>query len=450
MSTDSGPSTSSSSILPATSSLIDTISPSSSLSSMTTSSVSAFPALSNTGLPPYLGINTNAPIIAVDIDECLNNLLIELNTFVNTNYNTNWKIEDYHSYHFVDVWGGTEQDAAEKVTKFFSLDILDKMAPIKEARTILTKYANDFRFIIVTSRNLDMAERTRTWVSMNYPGCFAGIHFGNHYGTAGKKQTKGEICKSIGAIALIDDNVHYIREACNAVGLGILFGKYRWNHLSNDDEDALPRNVIRAINWNHIDTILYRIKQLIQNIPLSITISPPPTISSSAITNGLSLELVDTINTTISRSMVKSTLTISQTEKNTLEQIIAYIRRILEIQNLIMLTANGNDTTVLMNVIDRFTIAGDAIIVSMHTAVDSAPVSATRIPRLTITIRRTYKFLESHYITQIYRNINKYNNKEDNLSDNDIIIPVPSIADESSSSPSQEIKESVNPISSSI
>lgn len=399
---------------------------SSSTSSVPPPSTTTIPTTIDSLLPPYLGTNPNTPIIAVDIDECLNSLLEALNTFVNTNYGTNWKIEDYHSYHFVDVWGGTEQEAAKKVTEFFAGNILDNMGPMQHAKNILTKYAQDFRFIVVTSRNLDMAERTRTWISTNYPGCFTGIHFGNHYGTVGKKQTKGEICRSIGAIALIDDNIHYIKEAASSVGLGILFGKYRWNYLNNEEEDTLPINVIRAMNWYHVDTILHRLKDILHSVHSNILLPPSSSSSpSSSITNVLSFETIDTVNQTITKTMVKSTVTISMIDnKDTLETIITRVRKILEIQNTITLTSTGNDTTVLMSVIDRLTTTGDAVTFNMRTTVDSmGPGNSTRIPRLTITLRRTPKFLDYHYVTTVHRR-NSNSNVASEGKVNTIEIPV--------------------------
>lgn len=134
-------------------------------------------------------------VVAVDVDEVLGSFVEAMCQFINTEYGTAWKPDDYHSYHFVDVWGGTLEDAAKKVAGFMSSSYFENLPSIAAARAILNKHKDAFKFIVVTSRNLDIADQTREWLDRHFPGCFDGVHFGNHYGKEGKKQTKGEICR---------------------------------------------------------------------------------------------------------------------------------------------------------------------------------------------------------------------------------------------------------------
>ena len=59
-----------------------------------------------------------------------------------------------------------------------------------------------------------------------------------------KPLTKAEVCKEIGAVALIDDSLKHLLQ-CSEVGIeGILFGDYPWNQT-----DSLPENITRCTNW---------------------------------------------------------------------------------------------------------------------------------------------------------------------------------------------------------
>jgi hypothetical protein len=42
---------------------------------------------------------------------------------------------------------------------------------------------------------------------MHFPGKFASVQFGNHWGTTGRKRSKADMCKDVGASLLIDDNL---------------------------------------------------------------------------------------------------------------------------------------------------------------------------------------------------------------------------------------------------
>ncbi len=54
---------------------------------------------------------------------------------------------------------------------------------------------------------LPSQDLTRRWLSSHFPDTFDAFLFGNHYSTTGQKRTKADMCKDVGAVALIDDSV---------------------------------------------------------------------------------------------------------------------------------------------------------------------------------------------------------------------------------------------------
>jgi hypothetical protein len=60
------------------------------------------------------------------------------------------------------------------------------------------------------------------------------VLFGNHWALEGMSRKKSDICKSVGAHVLIDDNVGYALD-CAASGIRVLLydweGSYRWSKL---------------------------------------------------------------------------------------------------------------------------------------------------------------------------------------------------------------------------
>ena len=53
--------------------------------------------------------------IGVDLDEVLGDFLSSLIQYHNTNYNSVLSREDFHSYKFWEVWGGTKEEAIQKL-----------------------------------------------------------------------------------------------------------------------------------------------------------------------------------------------------------------------------------------------------------------------------------------------------------------------------------------------
>jgi hypothetical protein len=110
-----------------------------------------------------------------------------------------------------------------------------------------------FHLVIVTSRQLVIADQTRAWVARHFPGRFEpdDILFGNHWGRSGDKTSKLALCRSIGAEAIIDDAVSYSCE-CAANGIpAVLFGNYAWNQ----SDEPLPSGVTRLTGW--VDVVKY-------------------------------------------------------------------------------------------------------------------------------------------------------------------------------------------------
>lgn len=65
--------------------------------------------------------NSNKIIIAVDLDEVLGYFIESLCVFHNEVYGTNYTIDSFFSYNFVDVWGGSVDETFDKVIYYFIL-----------------------------------------------------------------------------------------------------------------------------------------------------------------------------------------------------------------------------------------------------------------------------------------------------------------------------------------
>lgn len=74
-----------------------------------------------------------------------------------------------------------------------------------------------------------------------------------------------------------------------------------------------------------------------------------------------------------------------------------FIRRSLEVQDVLPVTGTGDDIRLVGLVCDMVCRVGDAVITGMRTGVDTAPPGRPRLPRLTITLQRTPAFLQKRF-----------------------------------------------------
>ncbi|OAO14215.1 hypothetical protein AV274_4138 [Blastocystis sp. ATCC 50177/Nand II] len=190
------------------------------------------------------------PIIGLDLDECLGQFVFNLALFYNAKHGTHLTVDDFHSYSFWEVWGGTKEEASEVISEFFKSPLFLNGIPVVEgAFEALTQLNAKYDIYIVTSRHKCIESITRSWISQHFPGLIKDIFVGNLWNEEGKKITKKEMCEKIGASVLIDDNWNYVNECKSVVKVPILFGVYGWNRRK-DPKDY--EGMVCCKNWEEV------------------------------------------------------------------------------------------------------------------------------------------------------------------------------------------------------
>ncbi|KAG6590064.1 hypothetical protein SDJN03_15487, partial [Cucurbita argyrosperma subsp. sororia] len=193
-------------------------------------------------------------VVAVDIDEVLGNFVSALNKFVADRYSSNHSVSEYHVYEFFRIWNCSRDEANIRVHEFFKTPYFQSgIWPIPGAQSTLLKLSRFCHLSVVTSRQNAIKEHTLKWIDRHYPGLFQEIHFGNHFALDGESRSKAEICKSLGASVLIDDNPRYAIE-CAEEGIRVLLfdyeNSYPWCKTGYED---LPALVTKVHNWEDVE-----------------------------------------------------------------------------------------------------------------------------------------------------------------------------------------------------
>eukprot|EP00798_Chlamydomonas_sp_ICE-L_P011704 gene11704-34432_t len=181
--------------------------------------------------------------VAVDVDEVLGRFVYKLNHFCKEKYDMDYDVSDYWIYEFAKIWGCTGERSNHIVHDFLASQIFTEGIPvIPGSFDALTRLSQTCDLVVVTSRQHVIQDVTLDWIDRHFEGLFQEVYFGNHFAMEGASRKKSEICKSIGAEVLIDDNPSYAAE-CAANGIHVLLYdwdfKYPWSKLPEGKVDPL-------------------------------------------------------------------------------------------------------------------------------------------------------------------------------------------------------------------
>ncbi|KAM6583702.1 hypothetical protein CsatB_010704 [Cannabis sativa] len=192
--------------------------------------------------------------VAVDVDEVLGNFVSALNRFIADRYSSNHSVSEYHVYEFFKIWNCSRDEADIRVHEFFKTPYFKTgIHPLPGAQKAIHKLSRFCSLSVVTSRQNAIKDHTIEWIEEHFPGLFQEIHFGNHFALNGASRPKSDICRSLGAKVLIDDNPRYAIECAN-VGIRVLLfdyeNSYPWCKINSIDEHPL---VTKVHNWDEVE-----------------------------------------------------------------------------------------------------------------------------------------------------------------------------------------------------
>lgn len=193
-------------------------------------------------------------VVAVDVDEVLGNFVSALNEFIADRYSSKHCVSEYHVYEFFKIWNCSRDEADVRVHEFFKTSYFKKgIHPLPGAQSALHKLSEYCNLSIVTSRQNVIKDHTIEWLEEHYPGLFQEIHFGNHFALDGTSRPKSDICRSLGAHVLIDDNPRYAIECADA-GMRVLLFDYENTYPWSKTDSAIQHpGVTKVHNWVEVE-----------------------------------------------------------------------------------------------------------------------------------------------------------------------------------------------------
>jgi|GEM_PF-306222 len=190
--------------------------------------------------------------IAVDIDDVLFPFVGGIAEFHNQRHGTKLTADNFNTYNFVDVWGGSFEDSMKLIDDFLAMDH-SLLQPIEGSIKAINRLKNHFRVVSITARNGIFEPNTVKWLSTHFPGLLDGAYFAGNRHDGRPYRSKGEICREVGVHILIDDSPHNLLSAAEYGVDGVLFGNKAWSVM-----DGLPPTSIKhCVDWDEVEDYIY-------------------------------------------------------------------------------------------------------------------------------------------------------------------------------------------------
>ena len=188
-------------------------------------------------------------VIAIDCDDVLIDSTEYLVDTYNMLYGTKVQLVDAYTSTNTD-WGVDHDELIRRKYEIQQTGEFAQLPPRTDAVRVIKKLATDHEPHLVTARDAAVLRVTDKMLAADFPDCFTKLH---HIG----RQSKGDVCRQIGAEILIDDNLKHLLDAeMHGIKEGLWFGHYSWQAKDRalvngftvicDDWDAVEEEVRRV------------------------------------------------------------------------------------------------------------------------------------------------------------------------------------------------------------
>ncbi len=198
---------------------------------------------------------TPKPIIALDIDDVLANVIDSVRLWANEKTGVelapeHYRTDDEYWHYFDSIWqrhGVADKVAFADVLKHMETD-QSNIATVEGAREAIRSLGSKYDFVFITSRPPFQKDATRRWLDEHIDPTIP-LYLSFHPGVNDTSRSKGEICAELGVSLLIDDNTGNCQSAIDYGVDAIVFGDYGWN-------EKVPNHMKRYVTWREVGEYL--------------------------------------------------------------------------------------------------------------------------------------------------------------------------------------------------
>jgi len=184
--------------------------------------------------------------IGIDLDGVLAELLSAIIEYHNVTYKTELAQKQFKSHGFWKTWGGTRDEAIQKLRDFYQTNYFKNIKPVSGAIKALSNLKQNNDLFVITARPNEIIKDTKKWLNQYYPNFFSGTYFANHCPQSGSEIPKSQICDELEIEVMIEDSIENALDCAGLKRRVLLFDR-PWNQQAE-----LPSGISRVLSWKEI------------------------------------------------------------------------------------------------------------------------------------------------------------------------------------------------------
>uniref|UniRef100_K3WM01 DNA/RNA-binding protein Alba-like domain-containing protein n=1 Tax=Globisporangium ultimum (strain ATCC 200006 / CBS 805.95 / DAOM BR144) TaxID=431595 RepID=K3WM01_GLOUD len=181
------------------------------------------------------------PVVTVDVDHTLAKLLESALEWHNAEKDTKLSVQDVKSSNWSSAWGGSEQEADDKLLDFYHSNAFNsKVDAVAGANEVLKPLRRYFSFVAVTDRPRIVEKQTREWLDAHFSGVFDKLVFvDDDKNSDDAVRHKKDIYEDLKAKVVIGSDSSITPKAAEDVDYAVLVGSVPWAKTTNASEKLL-------------------------------------------------------------------------------------------------------------------------------------------------------------------------------------------------------------------
>ena len=186
-------------------------------------------------------------VIGLDFDDVLVGFNDGLCVFHNAQYGTYLTREDFVCYPLEKTFGCDKAEVGPRIMAFYRSPEHAAIVPMPGAVDATRELQKKHPVVVITSRPQSVERETRVLLDAHFPSLARDIHFARHSFHGEGSETKGQICRKLGAEGFVDDAPPLVEEVAPFVRQVLLFDA-PWNRRYAPSHP----NIRRVRSWGEI------------------------------------------------------------------------------------------------------------------------------------------------------------------------------------------------------
>ncbi|MEX0932640.1 MAG: hypothetical protein WDZ77_00890 [Candidatus Pacearchaeota archaeon] len=185
--------------------------------------------------------------ITLDLDDCVFDSMPHLIGFMNWHFGRNLTMSDVWDFDLAKVYGMKTEDVIEAVREFYDSDFYgNAKSHDGDVEAVMVLKERFGKLPALTSRPIEILDKTWNEINAFYPSCFSQIYFANSSNNNNPGVKKEEYLVSGNYGFFVEDNPEFARRVAD-LGIKVYMPKKFWNRNFSRHNFITPVNGLKEV-----------------------------------------------------------------------------------------------------------------------------------------------------------------------------------------------------------